>query len=199
MSKFLSCTDTSTTTADRTDGAVGISATHWFIAIVNNNSEKNCQEKLSKFGFECYVPVQTETQIRPNGRKKKIDRIVFPAMIFIRTTEKDRKEVVNLPFIKRFMVDRAGNTNKFNKHPIAIIPDSQINQLRFMLENADQPVDISPMSFNFGDRVRVVRGKLQGLEGHIARTPEGKSKIVISLECLGCASVEIDRCSLEAI
>jgi len=187
------------TTAQKADGAVGVRNSHWFIAIVNNNSEKICAEKLLRLGYETYIPSQTETRLRRNGRRKNVERIVFPALVFIRTTEAGRRTAVNLPFIKRFMVNRAGEENKFRRHPIAVVPDVQMERLRFMLERADAPVSIEPAVFRYGDKVRVIRGNLAGLEGQVLKTPDGKSRIFVSLDILGCASVEIDRASLEIV
>lgn len=187
------------TTAWNADDAVGVRNSQWFIAIVNNNTEKICAGKLSRLGYETYIPTQIETRLRSNGRRKNVERIIFPALVFIRTTEAGRRTVVNFPFIKRFMVNRAAEENSFKRHPIAVIPDVQMNRLRFMLENADEPVSIEPTAFRKGDKVRVIRGKLTGLEGRISKMPEGRPRIFISLDILGCASVEIDRASLEIV
>lgn len=172
--------------------AVGVSERHWFVAIVNNNSEKAYGEKLNKLGYESYVPIQRETHHWRNGKVKTIDRVVLPAIVFVRATELERrKEVVTLPFIKRFMLDKALKVNEHYSAPIAIIPDNQIEQLRFMLENSATPVSIEAMPLHLGDKVQVKKGSLQGLKGNIIRCNDGNSCIVVQLDCFGCAKMSV--------
>jgi hypothetical protein len=47
--------------------------------------------------------------------------------------------------------------------------------------------------------VRVARGKLQGLEGNVLQSPEGESYVVVGLDILGYARVQIDCADLEYI
>lgn len=177
--------------------AVGVSSKHWFVAIVNNNTERQCSVKLGKLGYECYIPIQTETRIWRNGRKKDINRIIFPAMIFIHVTEGERKQIVTFPFIKRFMTNGAGKKAEIQKSPIAIIPDEQLETLRFMLDNSDAPVTIESAPMHLGDQVRIIRGKLQGLEGNIIYCKDGSVCIVIQIDLFGCAKIKIDKDYLE--
>lgn len=174
------------------DGAVGVEFPQWYIAVVNNRSEQKSARNLQTLGYEIYVAVQKEVHLWKGGKKKVLDRVVLPAMVFVRTTESDRKkQVVNLPFIKRFVVDPA--RRKDAPSPVAVIPDEQIQILRFMLENAGVPVAIGDADFRSGDHVRVIGGHLCGLEGMVHRSADGKTRLYVSLNILGFAIVEIDR------
>lgn len=60
---------------------------HWYIAIVNNKSEKLCRDKLEKRiasqpegekDYEVYIASQKEMCLLPSGKRKQVDRIVFP-------------------------------------------------------------------------------------------------------------------------
>lgn len=179
--------------------AEGFMKSNWYIAIVKNNTEKKCSEMLTKLGHESYVAIQKETHTWRNGKRKIIDRIIFPAMLFINTTEETRRnEIVKLPFVQRFMTDTAREKNEFMRHQVAVIPDDQIERLRFMLQNAETQVAVEPRAFTLGEKVRVTEGKLAGLEGNVIRI-DNKSRICISIRTLGCASVEIDPRCLEEI
>lgn len=188
------------TTAMKVGDAVGVGSANWYIAIVNNNTEKQCAKKLQKLGYECYVPTQTETRKWRTGVRKVVDRIVLPSLVFIRTTETERRHtIVNLSYVKRFMTDKAGLRDAFGKHPVAVIPNRQIELLRFMLGNAESAVTIESPPLKLGDKVRVFRGGLIGLEGYVDRIVDEQAKIYILVDCLGCACVEIDKVSLELI
>ena len=172
----------------------------WFVAILKHNTERQSSEKLNKLGVENYLPTQTEIRVWRNGRKSKVDRVVIPSTLFVYCTEQKRKELVNLPFIFRFMTNKAGSANTGTSgKPLAIIPDKQIERLKFMLGQSDLPVEITSKPFNVGDKVRVIRGKLKGLEGEVCDLKSTKSELVVALNFFGCAKLSIDTIDLEII
>lgn len=184
---------------DVVDDAVGVGKSYWFVAIVNHNSEKQSSEKLSKMGVANYLPTQKEIRVWRNGRKSKVDRIVIPSTIFIHCTEQRRKEIVGLPFIFRFMTNKAGSIKDSTNKPLAIIPDNEIERLKFMLGQSDIPVEITDKPFKAGDKVRVIRGNLAGLEGEVIDLKEAKSELIVALNIFGCAKLSIDTINLEII
>ncbi len=184
---------------DVVDDAVGVGKSYWFVGIVNHNSEKQSSEKLSKKGVVNYLPTQTEIRVWRNGRKSKVDRIVIPSTIFIYCTEQRRKEIVGLPFIFRFLTNKAGSIKDSTNKPLAIIPDNEIERLKFMLGQSDIPVEITEKPFKAGDKVRVVRGNLAGLEGEVMNMNNAKSELIVALDFFGCAKLSIDTQNLEII
>ena len=181
------------------DDAVGVAKSYWFVAIVNHNAEKSVAEKIGKLGIECYLPSQTEIRVWRNGRKSKVERMVIPSTVFVHCTEQMRKEIVAMSFINRFMTDKAATTLSTGNKPLAIIPDNQIEKLKFMLGQSDIPVEISNQPYKHGDCVRVVRGQLRGLEGEIINLNDGKGELVVALNFFGNAKVAIDMVNVEHI
>jgi transcription antitermination factor NusG len=90
------------------------------------------------------------------------------------------------------MTNRAEKVNEYNRHPLAVVPNEQLNRLKFMLYQSDNPVTIEPTPPKLGDRVVVVRGKLKGLEGNIIWCDEGQSYIVVLLDIFGCAKLKVN-------
>ena len=179
--------------------AVGVGKRHWFVAIVNNNTEKATAQKLARLGIDYYLPIQTEIRVWKNGRKAKVDRVVIPSTIFIFCTEQQRREIVTLPFINRFMTNRAAASANSLAKPLAIIPESQIRRLRFMLGQSDIPVTVTARPYRIGDRVRIIRGSLMGLEGEVMDMKSTKSELVVGLDFFGCAKLSIETVNLEII
>lgn len=177
--------------------AVGVARSHWFVAIVKNNTEKSVAEKLSDAGVTFYLPTQEELRIWRNGRRKKVERVVIPATIFIHCTEPERREIVKLPYINRFMTNKAACSPGRVGSPLAVIPDSQIRTLRFMLGNAEGEVTVSPV-YGKGDKVKVIRGCLRGLEGEIIET-SGGSELMVRIDIFGCARVSINPTNVSKI
>lgn len=180
------------------DGAVGVPDTKWFVAIVNTRHEKAVSKRLVEIGFETYVAAQKEMRVWANGRRKIVDRVVIPSMVFVRCTEMERRQIVGLPYISRFLVNRSADSCGLNK-PVAVISDAEIRKLKFMLGQSDTAVEFVSGVFRINDAVRVIRGSLQGLEGEIRANSDGTHTLLVSLPLLGGATVHIDAKDVEKI
>lgn len=190
--------DTQVPPAQKVDDAVGVSNRQWFVAIVGRNTEKACRERLTALGYESYVATQNETRIWRTGQKKQVERVLISNLLFIHVTEHERLEIVKLPYINYFLTDKAGRTNDFGRHPLAVIPDSQMDMLRYMLYHADSPVTFTPEPLHIGDRIRVVRGQLAGCEGNVFMDGN-QTHLVVRIDFLGSAQVSISPDDLERI
>lgn len=180
------------------DGAVGVAEAKWFVALVNSRHEKSVAEKLGQRGVDCYVATQREMRVWQNGRRKMIDRVVIPSVVFIRCTEKERREIVALPYVNRFMVNRTTDSGTLNR-PAAIIPALQMRRLQFMLGQSETPVNFEPTIFKVNDNVRVIRGHLRGLEGEIMKNSDGTNCLIVGLSILGGATIIINPRDVEKI
>lgn len=178
------------------DDAVGVPDSKWFVAIVNSRHEKSVGNKLREINVESYVATQKELRIWRNGKRKVIDRVVIPSVVFVKCTERARQDIVKLPFVNRFMVNRCADSGNLNK-PVAIISDAEIDKLKFMLGQSDIPVEFVPTIFRVNDNVRVIRGSLCGLEGEIKENSNGTHTLIVSLSMLGGATVFIDPKDVE--
>ena len=72
----------------------------------------------------------------------------------------------------------------------AVIPDTQMEKFKFMLDYSEEAVNMSNAPLSPGEKVRVIKGPLRGLEGELV-TLNGKTKIAVRLDMLGCASVDM--------
>lgn len=170
-------------------------ARHWYVALVGHNAERTCAERVGARGLDTYVPTQRENRVWRDGRRATVDRVVIPGTVFIRCSEAERREIVAMPCIRRFLTDRASGGNAYGRR-VAIIPDRQIERLRFMLGHSDVPVEFVGHVFSAGERVRVVRGSLRGLEGTVRTGDDGRSTLTVTIDFLGGATVTIDPIDL---
>lgn len=178
--------------------AVGLPLSHWFVAIVKQNTEKAVRDRLEESGHECYVAVQEEMHVWKNGRKSKVERVLIPSIVFIRSTEEERKKIVNLPYITRFMVDPASGLQGDHR-PLAKVPADQIEKLRFMVGHSSSPVTIGTKNYKKGDKVRVIRGSLKGMEGEVNSSDGKSSELVVNIDFIGSARLKIDTINVEPI
>ena len=155
----------------------------WIAALVQMCMEKKVGERLTKLGVENYVPTQTEIR-QWSDRKKKVERVVIPMVVFVHTDEKTERSLRMHSFIRKILT-YPGQT------AAAVIPDDQIERLKFMLRHSDSPVEMMAQNLQVGDRVHIIRGALQGLEGELCKCVPEKSMVAIRIEGLGYACVNV--------
>ncbi len=166
----------------------------WIAALVKMNYERKAEVKLNKLGFETYLPIQKEER-QWSDRKKIIDRIVIPMVIFIKISPKEDEIIRNYSFIRKLL------TLPGAKGISSPIPDEQIEDLRYLLDKAESEVsfisDITDMKI--GDKVQIIRGTLKGLIGELRLIDRMFPKIVIRIDGLGYASVSVSLSFVEKI
>ena len=154
----------------------------WLVAYVQSCLEKKTAQRLAAMGIECYLPVQSEIR-QWSDRRKRVDRLVIPMMIFVHVTPQERPLPLSLQAVSRYMVLRGESTP-------AVIPDEQMDRFRFMLDYSPEAVEMCSAPLAPGDAVKVRKGPLAGLEGELI-TVNGKSKVAVRLDMLGCAHVDV--------
>ena len=162
----------------------------WLAAYVKMHHEKKVRDHLTSLNIDNFLPVQTEIR-QWSDRKKKIERVLIPMMIFVNVNSEEQQTVIRLPSVIRYLVLRGD-------HQPSEIPDSQMQNFKFMLDNSDNQVDFSSNNLQPGEKIRVIKGSLAGLEGEMVHI-DGKSKIAIRIEQLGCAVVELKASYVEKI
>ena len=138
---------------------------NWYAAYTRVNQELVIKKKLDELGVENYLPQEERVRETPLGRKK-IRVILIHGLIFIRT-------------------DKTTSFSLLNDH-LLIIPDKQMEDFMFLLDFSTDGVEVLNKDLKRGDRVRVIKGPLLGLEGELVRL-KGHKRVVIRLD--GVASI----------
>lgn len=124
--------------------------------------------------------------------KKKIERIVIPMVVFVLVDKEIEKSLITYSFIYKFI-------SYPGQKKAAIIPNEQIEKLKFMLNYADSNVEILDSVFEVGEKVEIVRGPLNGFSGELCYFEKGKPKVGIHLELLGYACVSVNIKDIKSI
>jgi transcription antitermination factor NusG len=162
----------------------------WLAAYVKMHHEKKVRDRLREMNIECFLPVQEEIRLW-SDRKKKVERVLIPMMIFVYVNSDEQRSVITLPSVIRYMVLRG-------EHTPTVIPVAQMEQFRFMIDFSDTPVRFESQPLRPGEKVRVIKGSLAGLEGELI-IADGKSGVAIRINQLGCAMVEMQSSMVERI
>ena len=155
----------------------------WLVAIVRIcHEKKNRVSGLRKWGSKISFQFNKKS-INGATAVKIVDRVLLPMMIFVHVDLQEQKEVLTLSSISRYMVLRGESTP-------AVIPDQQMLRFKFMLDYSDETISMSTSPLAPGEKIRVIKGPLAGLEGELVHV-SGKSKVAVRLTMLGCACVDI--------
>lgn len=159
----------------------------WWALYTHYRHEKSVARMLRAKEFDVFLPLYQSLH-RWTDRHKMLSLPLFPGYVFVRGGLSRRLDVVTTPGIQTIL---------FYGERVAIIPEVEIQAVQRML---DGPYHAEPHPYlKCGERVRVKRGSLEGLEGILVRK-KNLYRLVISVELLArSVSVEIDAADLEPI
>jgi len=152
----------------------------WWAIYTRHQHEKTVEEILRAKGFEVFLPLY-ESVRKWKDRRKLLSLPLFPCYVFVRGGLDRRIQVVTTPGVH--MVLTRGEK-------VAMIPDGEIEAIRRTVEG---PFRVEPHPFlRCGERVRVIKGSLEGVEGVLVRK-KNLFRLVLSVEMLAqSVAVEID-------
>ena len=152
----------------------------WWAIYTRHQHEKTVEEILRAKGFEVFLPLY-ESVRKWKDRRKLLSLPLFPCYVFVRGGLDRRLQVVTTPGVH--MVLTRGEK-------VAMVPDGEIEAIRRTVEG---PFRVEPHPFlRCGERVRVIRGSLEGVEGVLVRK-KNMYRLVLSVEMLAqSVAVEID-------
>ena len=92
---------------------------------------------LQKAGYETYVASQTETHVYKSRNRRTVEKILLPSKVFVHT-EKDQLMPILLSYsaVYRFQLNRAAKADRHGGHPVAFVPEDQMQQLQYVLGQA---------------------------------------------------------------
>jgi transcription antitermination factor NusG len=159
----------------------------WWALYTRHQHEKTVADMLTAKGFEVFLPLY-ESMRRWKDRKKMISLPLFPCYVFVRGGLNRRLHVVTTPGVH--MILSHGES-------VALIPEAEIDVIRKTLEG---PYHVEPHPFlKVGERVRVIRGSLEGVEGVLLRR-KNMCRLVLSVAMVAqSVAVEIDAADVEPI
>jgi len=153
----------------------------WVALVVRPRAERRVQTGLANVGLETFVPWYGVRR-RWSDRIKIIEQNLFPGYIFCRLTFAERLLVMGKPGVEWVV--------SFNHAP-ALIPDDEIVTLRRTVASG---LPLGPWPFlKDGQRVRIERGVLAGIEGTLTRDSAAWRVAVSVLALHRSVAVEVDR------
>lgn len=171
-------------------GASGSFVPAWYAIWTRSHCEQLVSDQLSVRGFQLFLPKATVWSRRA-GKRRQILMPLFPGYLFVYQAldKRSHTEIMKARGVVRVLGDGW-------RRPAAI-DDEVIATIR-RLESLGAPV-FPHRHLREGDRVRIIGGPLEGLEGLFVRGRAGKGLFVLSVELLQrSVAVEVDCTLVEA-
>jgi transcription antitermination factor NusG len=144
----------------------------WYALTVKHQHETAARSALEFKGFEALAPTYRARR-RWSDRIKEMDLPLFAGYVFCRFAFTDRIKVVDVPGVAKVV--------EFGGQP-AEISECEIAAIRAVV---DSKLPLRPWThLKTGDRVRVERGPLRGVEGTLLREDRDTLQLVIGIEML---------------
>lgn len=171
----------------------------WYVAVVR----VNCEEKIAKsilsnlnrndIWFEYWVPKIKVVYIDKRTNKRKVkEKCFLSTFIFCHVSQKQLDEI-------RFRSDVYKMLTMPGQKKIYRIPDNKFNNYRNLVDNDEEPVSEAPVPLKKGIKVRVMEGKMKGLEAYVQRYNGKKAVIGNEIKYISGATIEINRELLEIV
>jgi transcription antitermination factor NusG len=149
------------------------SGSHWFAVWTRSRQEKSAAAMLSTLGVTHFLPLISQIH-QWSDRKQTVTVPLFNGYLFVymNLARDNRLKVLNTSGIVGLVGNQTG--------PLPI-PEQQIEDIRTILDMRVECVAVPLL--NEGDRVRVLRGPLAGIEGKLVRT-NSSTRLSISIESI---------------
>jgi transcription termination/antitermination protein NusG len=161
--------------------------THWFAVWTKSRQEKVAAAMIGSLGVTNFLPLKLESR-QWSDRKQTVNVPLFSGYLFVRMNLSDgnKLRVLQVPGVAGFVGNSQG--------PLPI-PEDQIEAVRTVVERRIE-CTVHPL-LEEGDKVRVVRGPLAGMEGRLVRT-NSAARLVISISMIHRSlAVHVDRDDVE--
>jgi transcription antitermination factor NusG len=151
----------------------------WYAIRARSAGEATVVAALEARGFAPYCPTQKQRR-RYSDRVKVVDTPIFPGYVFCQFELRQKAEILSSPGVQGIV--------GFANGPAAI-PEEEILNCRRMVEAGATPT----RSLTCGQRVRITRGSLAGVEGTLVRDSAG-DRLVVSIHLLNQGtSLHVDK------
>lgn len=157
----------------------------WFALQVHTTRESSVAHLLRGKGYELFLPLYQRRR-RWSDRIKIVDAPLFPGYVFCQLDIQNRLPVLMTPGVTRIVG---------SSRTLVPIDELEINAIHALVASG---LPREPWPFlQVGDRVRIERGPLSGLEG-ILLSMRGTHRLVLSISLLRrSVALEIDATSVK--
>jgi len=184
---------------------------HWYVVKVTSGREDTIKEsierrvkkdRLEDFFGQIVIPVEKYHEVKTNKNGKKVtrtkERKLYPGYLMVEVAYNDR--ILYLFRETSGVGDFVGtHPGQLDKPPTPMTEPEVARMLGRGKEEAEAPVLAKP-NMDVGDRVRVVDGTFNGMEGTVKQILETQAKLQVELTIFGRpVNVELEYYQVESV
>ena len=176
-------------------------AQRWYIIQAYSNFEKKVrdaimseatQKGLDKYIESIEVPTESVVEVR-KGRKIESERKYFPGYVLAKMdlTDEVYHLIKNTPKVTGFL----GTATK----PLPV-PNSEVDRILGKGEDGEAAPVRPLISFDIGEKVKVIDGSFQSFEGNVESVDEANARLEVLINIFGRATpVELEYTQVEKV
>jgi len=159
----------------------------WYAVVTAPRHEKKASAHLEGLGIDAFLPTYSSVRTWKNRQRQTIIAPLFPTYLFARITLSERIKVLSSPGVRTIVSN--------GREPLPV-EACEVEALRRTVEN----LNVEPYhGLLIGQRVRINRGPLAGVEGHLIRH-NNAVRVVLTVELIRQhAAVEVDISNLTPV
>ncbi len=158
---------------------------NWYAIYTLPQNERSVARYLDHFQIETFLPTCESVRRWKNRQNARIVEAVFPSYVFVRIHLRERGTVLGAPGVRRIIGNGRG--------PLPL----QSAEIDFMRSETWRDRIEPYRELAVGERVRITKGFMQGLEGVLVRK-KSALRFVLTLELINQnAAVEVSAAELE--
>ena len=158
---------------------------YWYAARTRYGQELKVRDRLEARGVEHFIPT-----VPSDGPRK--EKAAVSNLVFLKASKPEALELANTGVIPvKYIVDCATRT-------LLVVPDKQMEDFRRVMDLSLEEGGLMDRPLALGDRVRVTKGPLRGVEGHVIEF-QGRYYVVVSLLESLFAKARVPRSWLEVV
>ena len=162
---------------------------YWYVARTRHGAELCVRNRLSALGVESFVPTRKRSGYRG---KAMVEEPLLTCLVFLKATKADALDLIHFRGVQAdYLFDCA-------TRGLMVVPDKQMEDFRRVFDASLEEGGLVDQPLQVGERVRVIRGALRGVEGFVLELL-GRTYVVVSL--LNClyARARVPRAWLEKV
>lgn len=159
----------------------------WFVLSVAFGRELTLMSRLQeKAGIRCFVPMRRERKRNANGRFYYKRSIAIPNYVFAHASARLLKAAVGTPGTALGHANFVRRDDKEGRRVPVTVPQNEMESFIAIAGNEEERVlflNPSELDFTKGERVRIIGGPFEGVEGTFMKVSKKHEKrVVVKIE-----------------
>ena len=162
---------------------------YWYVARTRHGAELGVRNRLQSLGVEHFVPTRTR---RASRGGTMIEEPLLTCLVFLKATKAEALDLIHCFGVKADYIQDCAT------HQLMVVRDKEMDDFRRVFNLSLEEGGLIDKPLAVGEKVRVIRGALCGVEGRVLEL-QGRIYVVVGLMNCLYARARVPRAWLERI